>query len=169
MKVKRSVLEQMIKEELRSHLHELLEAPKGAGVVDADDERKGEKEKEPPAGAKAPKPPGAGPKPPVAPGGEPEEPEELPVGDEPAADPELEKDAAEDDSEEDAAELTGGKVADQITGKTIQSITMEPKSKTLPGAQELVITFREIPDPLKVLVTKQGDVKFFFRGIHNEV
>ena len=66
--------------------------------------------------------------------------------------------------------MTGGEIASQVTGKTIQSITMEPKSKILPGAQELTLTFKEIPDPLKVLITKTGMVKFFMKnGIHNKL
>lgn len=93
----------------------------------------------------------------------------LPVEDEPTADPELEKDVADPEAAEDAEDITGGEIADQVTGKTIQSITMEPKSKTLPGAQEIVLTFNEIQDSLKILVMKSGQVKFYFKGLHNKV
>jgi hypothetical protein len=170
MKIKRSVLEKMVREELRNHIQEMMEGPKdddkGADVVDAEDEKaagdkKAEKEKD-----KSAKPQDTrGPKPKETPGVK--TPKELPVEDEPEADPELEKDVAGE--EEDADEVTGGKIADEITGKTLQSVTMEPKSKTLPGAQEIVLTFREIPDPLKILITKTGQVKFFFKGLHNEL
>lgn len=175
MKIKRSILEQMIREEFRSYVKSLVEAPKGPDIVDSESEKKAgdDKEDAKKAGkekkpgdqqAKSPKP--APKKDAKAPDKE-EKPAELPVGEDPAADAELEKDAAGE--KEDASEVTGGKIADEIQGKTVQSITMEPKSKTLPGAQELILTFNEIPDPLKILVTKSGQVKFFFRGLHNEV
>lgn len=166
MRVKRSVLEQMVKEELAAHLHELMEAPKDdedgpTDVVDAEDDQPQAKKND-----QKPAKPSKDAKAPAAP----DEPEELPVEDEPEADDELDQDVASDeDDEEDADEVTGGGIADEIQGKTIQSVTMEPKSKTLPGAQEIVLTFREIPDPLKILVTKTGAVKFFFKGLHNEV
>lgn len=165
MKIKRSVLEKMVREELAIHLREMMEGPKddgsGEDVVDAASDPAAQKDKnvKPAAAKKDPKP---DPKK-AAPA------KDLPVPKEPEADPELEKDVAGDDGSEDADEVTGGKIADQINGKTVQSVTMEPKSKTLPGAQEIVLTFREIPDPLKILVTKTGSVKFFFKGLHNEV
>lgn len=165
MKIKRSKLEQIIREELAAHIREITEGPPddldGPEVVDAEKEKPKKEPKKTPgntapdkkANDRAVKPPPA---------------QELPVGDDPEADKDLEKDVATDD-EESPEEVTGGGIADEITGKTVQSVTMEPKSKTLPGAQELVITFREIPDPLKVLITKTGQVKFFFRGLHNSV
>lgn len=165
MKIKRSELERIVKEELANHIRELTEAPKDdkePSVVDADNEKKGkekqgDKDNKKPAPAKKDKAPK-----------EPEEPNELPAEDEPE-DAELEKDVSDDDSEEDADEVTGGKIADDLTGKTVQSLTMDPKSKTLPGAQEIVITFREVPDPLKILITKTGQVKFYYKGLHNSL
>lgn len=168
MKIKRSVLEKIIREELAAHIRHLTEAPEddrnAPDVVDAD---KQGKEKEKKAKKDDPKKAGGTQNDPVAP----DDPKakELPVADEPEADKDLEKDVAGEKDTEDAEDVTGGKIADEITGKTIQSVTMEPKSKTLPGAQELVITFKEIPDPLKVLITKTGMVKFFFKGLHNEL
>lgn len=173
MKVKRSVLERIIKEELAAHLHELMEKSKeddSTDVIDAEKEKKGKESAKP--DKQGPVPPKAPPKKPEEPAADvpEEEPKELPVSDEPEADAELDQDVSgKEDDVEDAEEVTGGKISDEVTGKTIQSITMEPKSKTLPGAQELVITFREIPDPLKVLVTKTGQVKFFYKSLHNEV
>lgn len=160
MRFPRSVVEKIVREELAAHLKTLIEAPQkdepGAEVVDA------ESQPDKKAPNKDPNPKSkAGVKPPDS--------KELPVGDEPQADQDLEKDVAAGDDVEDAEEVTGGKIADQITNKTLQSITMEPKSKTLPGAQEIVLTFKEIPDPLKILVTKTGQVKYFFKGLHNEV
>lgn len=169
MKIKRSVLERIIREELANHIHEMMEAPKDkedTEVVDASSEKK-DKEKPGGKGEENPtKPQGstgvkqAGAKAAVP---------EVPAADEPAADDELETDVATPDDEEDPAEITGGKIADEVAGKTIQSITMEPKSKLLPGAMEIALTFREIPDPLKILITKTGQVKFHFKGLHNEL
>lgn len=170
MKIKRSVLERIIREELANHIHEMMEAPKDkedTEVVDASAEKKdkekpggkGEENPTKPQGSTGVKQPGSKD---VAP--------EVSVGGEPEADDELETDVATpDDEEEDPAEITGGKIADEIAGKTIQSISMEPKSKLLPGAMEIALTFREIPDPLKILITKTGQVKFHFKGLHNEL
>lgn len=184
MKVPKKVLEQIVKEEIAAHVRSLLEAP-GAEVVDADDEKK-DKEKKGGKGEENPTKPSAGPKGPKQQSDKPAEkkPEkdaekgskELPVGKEPAEPEEVpeeepkasgEGEKGEEDEVEDSDEVTGGKIADQVTGKTVQSITMEPDSKLLPGAQEITLTFREMPDPLKILVTKSGQVKFHFRGLHN--
>lgn len=90
-----------------------------------------------------------------------EVPEEVPDSPDPADD-EIEADA------EGEPEPKGDKLADELVGKTVQSVTMEPKSKLLPGAQEIVITFNEITDPLRILVGKTGQVRFFFRNsLHN--
>lgn len=181
MKVPKSVLEQIVKEEIAAHVRSLLEAPKGIDVVDADDEKKG-KEKEGGKGEEKPLKPSAGPKAPKQASDKPAEkpaekgkgPKELPVGKEPDEPEEVpdekvpgEGEKGEDDGVEDADEVTGGKIADSVQGKTVQSITMEPESKILPGAQEVTLTFREMPDPLKILITKSGQVKFHFRGLHN--
>lgn len=137
------------------------EKDKDTGVVDASSEPE-KKSAKPPEKKKE-----VGKQPKTKDAKAPGEPKELPVPEDPATDKTLEKDVAAPDEVEDAEDVTGGKIADEITGKSVQSITMDPKSKTLPGAQEIVITFRDIPDPLKILVTKTGAVKFFFKGIHN--
>lgn len=172
MKISKKLLKQIVKEEFYRYLSEIYEAeePKKKGkksdVVDATADQKNEPKdpkaatgKDKPRDEKIPKP---------------KKPESLPISADPA-DGDLEKDVedptagTEKDGEEDAEDVTGGKIADELTGKTVQSITMEPKSKLLPGAQEIVLTFKETPDPLKILVTKQGQVKFHFRGLHNQV
>lgn len=84
-------------------------------------------------------------------------------------DPELEDDGTEDevdaiDAKGDAADDPSGAVNDEISGKTVQAITIEPKSKVLPGAKEVILTFNETTDSLRVLVTGTGQVKFFYRG-----
>ena len=87
-------------------------------------------------------------------------------GDEP--DPEADDKA---DDEEDAIDQDGdsgdepsGAVNDEVSGKTVQAVTIEPKSKVLPGAKEIVVAFNESTDALRILVTPTGQVKFFWRG-----
>lgn len=88
--------------------------------------------------------------------------EEVPDTEDPADD---NIEADQDSPSEDDA---GGKLADELVGKTIQSMTMEPKSKILPGSVEVVITFNEITDPFRMLISKTGKVSFFFRNsLHN--
>jgi hypothetical protein len=172
MKIKKSVLENMIREELIKHTMELYEAEKKSdvSVVDASDENDhdvnddGEKvnDKQKSKDKKNVNEPAK-----KSPEKAPEKKKELPVKDEPADD-DLEKDVA--GSEEDIEDVTGGKISKEIVGKTIQSVTAEPKSKILPGAQEINLTFNESPDPLKILITNSGQVKFYYRNaLHNEL
>jgi hypothetical protein len=56
-----------------------------------------------------------------------------------------------------------------VQGKTLQSITASPKSKVLPGAQEIELQFDGSPDPLRILVTKAGQIRFFLKGLHNKL
>lgn len=183
MKFKKSVLVQMIREELAKHAKRLLEAGhKGPSLTDAHEDKKDEKGDEGDKKKVKPQkdPDNVAGKPKTAPKGDPTtdkpkldkqadaKPPAQPIEAEPA-DAELDKDASGDEPEEDAAEVTGGKIAAELTGKTVQSITMEPKSKIMPGAQEVVITFNETPDPLRILIGKSGNTKFFWRGLHNEL
>lgn len=196
IRIKKSALTAMIKEELAKHISNLLEA-EGGGVVDAESDANEKDAKKSPKkkkkddqevasdpeerNAKAseeenePEPPS---KRPVSPSkdGEPDEigpedteEEDIPAlepGDEPKSDDELEKDVS---GEDDGNEETGG-IGDEIVGKTIQSMTMDPESEILPGAQEITVTFRDSPDPLKILITKTGQVKLFYHGgLHNSV
>lgn len=187
MKVKKADVERIVREELARHIKALMEAKGDEGdepeVADADADG-AEKEKRGPG-----RPPGSKNKPKTEPQADPDntagkpktEPKKVaspddkapvqPQADEPEADDELEKDAEPEDGEEeeDAEDVTGGEIADEVQGKTIQSLTMEPKSKLMPGAQEIVITFNEITDPLRILINKSGTVKFYFRGLHNEL
>lgn len=171
MKIKKSVLEKIVREELARHLRSLQEAGKESapGVEDANKQGKDkadDKKKKDKADGKSPK---------VAsdastdPGADvtnvAKDVKKLPPPEDPQVDNELEKDVA---GAEDSADVTGGKISKDVTGKTIQSLTMEPKSKTLPGAQEIVLTFKEVPDPLKILITSTGQVKFYYKSaLHN--
>lgn len=78
------------------------------------------------------------------------------------------EDPADDEIDPGKEDTTHGKLANELVGKTIQSVTMEPKSKLLPGATEIVITFNEITDPLRILIGKTGQARFYFRNaLHN--
>jgi hypothetical protein len=177
MKIPRKMLERIIREELAGHIGGLLHEKEGKhpeiedaeGNTSDEDETKPASNKQPdntagkPAGKKD-----AAPAPGKAPGDE----EEKPVGDEPA-DNDLEKQAtgeegADEEDDEAGAEDTE-KVSDELVGKTIQSISANPKSKLMPGAMEIVLQFDQIPEPLKILVTKSGQVKYYFKGLHNEI
>lgn len=78
------------------------------------------------------------------------------------------EDSSEDDEAIDTSGESGknpsGAVNNDVSGKTIQAITIEPKSKILPGAKEIIISFGETTDPLRILATPTGAVKFYWRG-----
>jgi hypothetical protein len=94
-------------------------------------------------------------------------PPEMDIPDQGPEDDALAADAA-DDSPEDPKEKASQKISDVLVGKTIQSVSEDPESKILPGASEIVITFDQITDPLKILVTKTGKRVYWFRGsVHN--
>jgi len=167
LKMKREVLERIVYEEfVRSIAEHLNEAPPGRGTI-LDDEPEDEipavgqgPEEALPTDSPAPE---AGDEDPGLALGSGEEPE-LPTGDEPADD-DLEADLAGDD--ESGAEP--GTVAAELENKTIESISMEEDSKIMPGSTEIVVTFRENPDALRLLITKTGKVKIFYKGLHNDL
>lgn len=176
MKIQRRLLEKIIREELVAHVAGLLHEKEGKhpGIEDAEGGT-GDEEEIAPADQGQPdnqagKPVG---KKDAVPAGEvPGDDEEKPVGNDPA-DNDLEKQATgeegADDEEDEAGAEDTEKVSDELVGKTIQSITANPKSKLMPGAMEIVLQFDQIPEPLKILVTKSGEVKYYFRGLHNEI
>jgi hypothetical protein len=179
MKFKRSTVERIVREELNSVVKEMYET--NFGVHEADDDK--DKKKEPEVGGADKdndnvEPQKAGPdiapevgdKETPAPDGE--EPadtdipdEDVPAGDDPS-DTELSQDA-EDPAEE---EPEGGDISKEIAGRSVQSITLEPESKLMPGAKEIVVQFEEIPQPLRILIGRSGVIKYHFKGsIHNEL
>lgn len=171
MKIPKKRLAEIIREELALHVKALNEA--GADVQDAhqdtkDKEDKGQKDKQksqddPDYGGSPKSNSPQTPKPDDGPN-----PNEQPEGEDPN-DQELEKNTDAEDTDEKEADAKK-KLGDQLTGKSIQSVTQEPKSKVLPGAQEIVVTFDNSTDPLRILVTKTGQVKFYYAGaLHNEV
>jgi len=102
---------------------------------------------------------------PLNPDSTPDEPAEMPElgSEEQSLDDEPTDDELVDDPRED------GSVSKELEGKRVQSITMDSKSKMMPGAAEVVITFEDTPDALRILLTKTGDYKFFYKGLHSDL
>lgn len=73
------------------------------------------------------------------------------------------------------AELAGeepevpGSVAADMQGKTIEDISVEEESDTIPGAKELVVSFQGEEDKLRVIMTPTGNFKFFWKGLHSDI
>lgn len=171
----------MVAEEVRAAISELAEADeakkkgkKAKGerpqTKDASDEPT-KPQAEPPKGPKGAPPPGengAGIEDPVA-QGEPDDEDDLELpGDDEMADDNA--DAEEDeqdaiDSDGDAGEEEAeGEVAQAIQGLSVQSLTVEPESELLPGSKEIVFTFNDSPDVLRILVDNVGNVVFSWNG-----
>jgi hypothetical protein len=167
MVINRGALAEMIAEEVRRRLRDLAEAegdrPRKPRTASADEED--QPSGEGPIGSK---PPGSPSVDRVGPdGSDPEDDPEGPAVDGDRPDPEATADEDEEeavDSDGDSGEEPSGAVNNEVSGKTVQAITIDPKSKVLPGAKEVVITFRESSDSLRVLITATGVPKFFWRG-----
>jgi len=175
MKIKKSRIEEIIREELASHIGSLLVMEAAPAVAGADDDND-DSEPDQPAKNSAPT---VGAKNDVVPDGDQETPEdkptdapdgedqEVPVGDDPADD-QISKDVEEPEPEDE--DDIGGDISDSIVGKSVQSVTMEPESKMMPGAREITIQFESDPHPLKILLGKSGMIKFHYKGsLHNEL
>lgn len=76
--------------------------------------------------------------------------------------------SGETDGDEGDDDRSGG-LNRELDGKTFQSLAVEPKSKLVPGAKEIVLSFGDTPDPLRIVVTQTGGVKFFFRGSLHDI
>ena len=158
LKIKRDLFERIVLDELAKYLRAqaLNEAPPGRGTVLDDEIPDPEEAPEEPLPTDSPAPEAGD-----QDSGDAEAPEELPAGEEPTDD---ELDADLEDAESNAEE---GTVAADLEGKTIESIALEEDSKIMPGAMEVVVTFRESDDALRLLITKTGRVKIFYKGLHN--
>lgn len=171
LKISKQLLEQIVLEELVLHIQEQLsEGPPGRGTVLDDEDPEalpGEEDEIPyPGGGSEESLPTDSPVPgPDDAGGEGEEVPELPAGE---TDADTDLDAIEA-GEEPPSEEEEGTVAGEISGKTIENITVDEDSKIMPGATEIVFTFRENPDAFRLLITKTGQIKYFFRGLHNNL
>lgn len=152
MKISRTDLNRIIKEELAEHVKRLLEAPIEVGTDEEEDTSPAD---DVPSPENAPEgPPTEIPE---------DEPEELDTGDE-EADDDLEKDVGGDPDQP-----VPGAIADELQGKTIKAIRSDPKSEMMPGSQEISIEFQDSPDTLRILITQTGQVKYFYRGLHNDL
>jgi len=166
IKLKREQLERIVLEELTRYLSEQLNeaGPSRGTVLDDEPEEEGPPEDEIPNPGEAPEEqlPDDSPAPEVGDMGD-GPPPEL-AGDEEPMDQDLD---AIEAGEEPPSEEEAGTVAGELSGKTIENISVDEDSKIMPGATELIITFRENPDAFRVLTTKTGKVKYFYRGLHN--
>jgi hypothetical protein len=141
MKINRAVLERIIDEELVRFLErQITEAPQLGTVFDD----------VPPEG-------------PDLPGGPPMEADGETVGDVDPMDAELDAEFAGEDPE------VPGSVAGDIQGKTVSSIEHHDESESIPGAQEVVVSFDDTEDKLRIIVTPSGNVKYFWKGLHNDI
>jgi hypothetical protein len=185
--IKRSYLVRMVAEEVRAALQEFSNEDKpkkkgkGGGRPETKDAGEEPSKAGPKAGPKGPKssPPVDEPpsEDPVAKGdgeydtsGEDEidaDAGELPGDDEMAAD-----DAGAEEDEADALDSDGdadqdgasGEINDQISGRTVQSISLEPESDLVPGSREIVLTFSDSPDVLRMMVDDVGNIVFSWNG-----
>jgi len=146
-------LEGMIREAV---LHRLLELSEAEGGADADPVEKGEpKDDDAEAAAPAsdqPEPQAADAPPPDAPQGE---------------DPDAEQDPGREDAldlDGDAGNEGSGEVNSFVEGKSVQSITLSDDSKVLPGAKEVILSFAQTTDALRIIVTATGKISFLVKG-----
>jgi hypothetical protein len=174
MVIKRQKLAEMIAEEVRRRLRELAEAEDGPL------KKKGKPRKPDTSSADQEEPPsGPGSTSPGATVGSPDVSQDAPHGTNPESDPDADSDGPSVDGSQpdpeaidrngDEGEDASGAVNNEISGKTVQSISIDPKSKVLPGAKAVIISFNESTDALQVLVTATGKVVFFWRGQLHDV
>lgn len=71
-----------------------------------------------------------------------------------------EDDAEALDSKGQGGEEPSGAVNKDLSGKTVLGVSLEPAGVNLPGSKEVVITFNETQDSLRICVTETGEVKF---------
>ena len=142
MKINRSTLERIINEELVRYLERnLAEAPELGSPLDNE-------------------------MPPVAdelPGGPPMEADGETIGDEDPMDDELDAELAGEVSEEP------GSVASDLQGKVIDNVEYSDESESIPGAHEVVFSFQDTEDKLRVIVMPSGNVKYFWKGLHSDI
>lgn len=135
MMITRKELAEIVAEEIKIRLRQLCEAPEKPKTISADQEE------------------------------DPDDSDDKPEQDL------VDKDASADRDHEDAVDADGeggeepsGAVNSDLSGKTVQAISIEPESKILPGSKEIVVTFNESTDALRILVTATANVKFYWRG-----
>lgn len=161
MFIDRKQLAEIIAQEVRARLGRLIEEAR----EDSDDDPSANRKPKKPSTADAndsPSPRGNGPVgPSVDATGEDDEGEGT--NDRDDSDDDMDDDPGID-ADGDAGEEPSGAVNNDLAGKIVQAVTIEPQSKVLPGAKEVVVSFNDTTDSLRILVTATGQVKFFWRG-----
>ncbi len=171
MRITLGEIAEIVAEEVREHLQRLHEkdggkrrgkAPQKPETADAEDSpspRPGKNGRPDPVGQPDPADPDAGDDidGPAVDGDSPDPEAEQ----EPNERPESDDDAAID-GDGDGGEEPSGAINEATSGKTVQAVSIEPKSQVLPGAKEIVITFNETSDSLRIQITETGLVKFFW-------
>ncbi len=175
-RLKRSRLEQIVREELAAHIRELREAPEPPEDEDEPKEPTGQEPEAPKKSVGGPaKPKARTPAPTKSTADAPEKDAQKsaaadpdkPGAPEDPADADLDADEPEDSDDgtgEDDADPLAGKLSEELEGRRVQSLTVEPKSQKVPGASEIVVTFSDVPDPLRIIVTKTGEYRFSYKG-----
>jgi hypothetical protein len=169
IKISRQLLERIVQEEFALYLKERFELNERGGhskmTTPEDDTVQTEPQQEVPSPEGAPEEALPSPEGEVPDG---EAGSALPVdGADDVSAPELPGEDEGEDAPEDMAEP--GSPAEELQGKTVDSVKLEQDSKLIPGAAEVVIKFTDNPDPLRILLTKTGTFKFFYRGLHSDL
>jgi len=169
LRIDRRRLAEIVAEEVRARLRELVEGPKRG---DDDDEEGGgapdvaSADQEDPPSADVPSSPGAT-------VGSPDPARDSPEGGQQGAEDDTSGAAVDGnqpdpdalDKDGDSGEDGSGAVNDDLSGKTVQGISINPKSEILPGAKEVVLTFNETTDQLVILFMGPSDqIKFFWKN-----
>lgn len=154
MFINRKQLAEIIASEVRARLVELADdSDEGDG---GDGKRKRPKKPSTADAEDSPSPRGEGPPGPIV---DPQRDSDPGSGPQPADPNGTDDDAAVDSSDDesdaldpdgDAGEDPTGAVNNDIAGKVVQAVTIEPHSKILPGAKEVVITFGDSSDALRI-------------------
>jgi hypothetical protein len=160
MKIKRSALIEMIEEEVRSALTEAGKGKKGKKpqTAAADDEHT---DASPDGGGVEV----VGNAPPIDGGLKDQESgEDQDLDSEPETEDPTDGQGPDDEEAIDATgeggEKPSGAVNSELSGKTVQAITVEPKGKNIPGSKEVVVTFNETSDQLRIILSASGEIKF---------
>ncbi len=166
MFIDRKQLAEIIAQEVRARLRELTEAGDDTEGGDGSGKRKRPRKPSTADAIDSPSPRGPGPEGPrVNDDDLDDDPGPSADGPNPGQDDGSEEDDSDAiDADGDAGEDPSGAVNNEVSGKIIQAITIEPESKILPGAKEILLSFSDTTDGLRILVTATGQVKFFWRG-----
>lgn len=142
MKISRSTLERIINEELVRYLERnLTEGPELGSALDTE----------------------LPPEMDELPGGPPMEADGETIGDEDPSDADLDAELAGEVPEE------SGSVAADMQGKVITNVEYDDESDTIPGAHEVILSFEDTEDKLRIIVMPSGNVKYFWKGLHNDI